>query len=456
MKLVILGGGGFRVPLVYEAVATRAVGDVPISDIVLFDESATRLDAIMRVISGRAAELPRPEEAPRVTVTTDLDEALVGADFVFAAVRVGGAQARTIDERVALDLGLLGQETVGPGGLAYALRTIPVMRDIARAIARIAPNAWTINFTNPAGIVTQVMREVLGDRVVGICDTPIGLVRRVSRVLGASLDDERVDYDYVGLNHLGWLRSVAVDGVDRLPGLLADDAALDHIEEARLIGKDWVRATGALPNEYLYYYWHTADAIEHIRASGETRGTWLARQQGAFYDAVADPCCDSPLAVWRSSLSERESTYMAEARDDERRPEDVAGGGYQEVALRLMSALATGVPARMILDVGNGDIVPALPSETVIEVGCDVGADGIRPRAVAPVGLADLGLMARLRASETAIADAALTGNLDRAWEGFSNHPLVDSPTLGRQLLAGYLTNSPAVARVFGLDPANT
>ncbi|HSO68824.1 MAG TPA: 6-phospho-beta-glucosidase [Arachnia sp.] len=457
MKLVILGGGGFRVPLVYDAVATNALSAsgrpaADITEVVLHDTSASRLEAIGRVIGERARQLVDP---PSLRVTTDLRDALVGAHFVFAAIRVGGSEGRIADERVALNLGLLGQETVGPGGLAYALRTVPVMRRVAETIADVAPEAWTINFTNPAGIVTQAMRTVLGDRVVGICDTPIGLVRRVSRLLGVSLehDRDRVDYDYVGLNHLGWLRSVSVDGVDRLPGLLASDDALEHVEEARLLGKPWVRAMGALPNEYLYYYWKTDEAIRNIRVATQTRGQYLNVQQGRFYDAVA--CCESPLGLWRDALHEREATYMAEARegDEARHDEDVAGGGYQEVALRLMTALATGAPERMILDVGNGSaagrIVPELPDDVVVEVGCVADGAGVHPQPIAPVTLQQLGQMSTLRAAEQAIAEAALTGSRDKAWEGFSVHPLVASPRLGKALLDGYAAAHPSIAELF-------
>ena len=441
MKLAILGGGGFRVPLVYEAL----IGHPLIDAVALHDSSAERLEAIRRVVDAMPG-------GPKLTATTDLDTAIKDADFVFAAIRVGGAEARVKDERVALDLGLLGQETIGPGGLAYALRTIPVMHDVAERIARFAPKAWTINFTNPAGIVTQAMQQVLGDRVVGICDTPIGLVGRVSRLLGVDMqqEQERVAYDYVGLNHLGWLRSVKIDGEERLPGLLADDAALHEIEEARVVGKDWVRANGALPNEYLYYYLHTDEAIQNILDAGQTRGEFLVETQSKFYEEAA--CCESPLAHWRTALRQREETYMQEAREEERREEDIAGG-YQEVALRLMNALATGTSERMILDVANrqGDrrIVDALPEETVVEVPCVVDDKGVHPQEVAPLSLEHLGRLASLRASEAAIAEAALTGSRDKAWEGFSSHPLVNSPILGRKLLDGYTTAHDELGHLF-------
>lgn len=459
MKLTILGGGGFRVPLVYEAVATGVTG-LRVDEVVLQDVDAARLRTMAQILEGMRDELVaggRAMHPPAVRATTALTDAVRDTDFVFSAVRVGGAHGRIIDERVALDLGLLGQETIGPGGLAYALRTIPVAIEIAHAVADFAPHAWVINFTNPAGIVTEAMRTVLGDRVVGICDTPIGLVRRVGRLLGADIlsGAQGTGFDYVGLNHLGWLRSVVVDGVERLPGILADDAALGEIEEARLIGKDWVRADGALPNEYLYYYLHTDSAVERITSASTTRGEFLQAQQDGFYEKAS--CCDSPLDLWSATLHEREATYMAESRDEERREEDIAGGGYQEVALRLMTAIATGTPARMILDVGNtasGEatvpgaqrIVPELPADTVLEVLCEVDSSGVHPQPVAPVELPRLGLMATLRGAERAIARAALTGDRDAAWEGFSMHPLVSSPALGKKLLDGYEAGHPEIA----------
>ena len=162
------------------------------------------------------------EGAPAVSVTTDLDRALDGGDFVFSAIRVGGLEGRTVDERLALGLGLLGQETTGAGGVGYGLRSVPAALHIARRVQALAPDAWVINFTNPAGLVTQAMQSVLGDRVVGICDSPLGLARRAAGALGHDLAD--LEIDYAGLNHLGWLSGLRLDGRDLLPELLADAA----------------------------------------------------------------------------------------------------------------------------------------------------------------------------------------------------------------------------------------
>ena len=293
MRLAILGGGGFRTPLVYAALAGSDSG---VTDVVLYDTDAGRLDVMAHVLasissvegaaSARALGYTstRDSEAPRVTVTTELDAALEGADFVFSAIRVGGLAARVQDERVALEHGVLGQETTGPGGIAYGLRTVPVATRVAERVRAVAPDAWVINFTNPAGMITEAMRGVLGDRVVGICDTPITMAKRAARLLGVD-PHTPVGLDYVGLNHLGWLRGLRVDGEDLLPRLLADDALLGATEEGQLFGLDWIREIGALPNEYLYYYDFTRDAVASIRVRwahprrvpGRTAGRLLHR-----------------------------------------------------------------------------------------------------------------------------------------------------------------------------------
>lgn len=443
MKLTIVGGGGFRVPQIFEALSAGD-GAAPITELCLFDSEPQRVAAIRSVLAKLAPALPRP---PRVTTADGLDEAVGGARFVFSAMRIGGTAGRVMDERIALELGVLGQETTGPGGLAYALRTLPHARMLAGRVARLAPEATLINFTNPAGIVTEAMREALGDRVVGICDTPIGLMRRAAAAIGANPRD--VEVDYVGLNHLGWLRSLKVDGVDRLPGLLADDAALSSIEEARLMGLDWVRALGAIPNEYLYYYYFQREATERLRGGGPTRGEFLHRQQAGFYaQARRDP--GRALELWRSARHEREASYMAEARPEEERTgrplADVQGGGYQQVALDLMGALLGGRRATMILNVANRGVVPQLPGDAVIEVPCTVGADGIVPQRIAPVTGEMLGLLQQVKAVERLVIAASREGSEALAWRALAAHPLVDSIAVARTLLATYRQRIPGVA----------
>ncbi|MGG5261120.1 6-phospho-beta-glucosidase [Phycicoccus avicenniae] len=446
MRLAMLGGGGFRTPLVYGALLQdhheRRVDEVWLHDV---DEG--RLAAIARVLREMAAG---HEDAPVVHASTDLDTALEGADFVFSAIRVGGLEGRTADERVALDLGLLGQETTGPGGLSYGLRTVPVALHVARRVAEVAPDAWVINFTNPAGMITEAMQSVLGDRVVGICDSPIGLGRRAAATLG--IDPAETVVDYVGLNHLGWLRGVRHGGRDVLPDLLADDALLSSMEEGQLFGLDWLRTLGTIPNEYLYYYYFTRDAVRSITGSGQTRGEYLLDQQRTFYAGLnGNDSGTGALAEWDRVRMERNATYMKEARDaDEERDEaDVQGGGYEGVALAIMAAISRGKPAELILNVRNGGTVPGLPDDAVVEVPCTVDAGGPQPHEVSPLVGHPLGLVQQVKAVERLVIEASVTGSERRAVEAFALHPLVDSVTVARELLAGYRARIPAVDAVF-------
>ncbi len=441
MKLALLGGGGFRVPLVYGALLGDH-HDRRVTEVALHDVDPARLEAIRRVLDQLAAG---HEDPPVVTATGDLDTALAGADFVFSAIRVSGLAGRTVDERVALDLGVLGQETTGPGGLAYGLRTVPVARHVAERVAAVAPDAWVINFTNPAGLVTEAMQQVLGTRVVGICDSPIALARRAARALG--LDPESTAIDYVGLNHLGWLRALRSGGRDHLPDLLARPDLLERIEEGRLFGAEWLQALGAIPNEYLYYYDFTREALAGITGAPETRGEFLRTQQEGFYAEVAEHP-EKALATWQRVRAERDATYMKEARaaDEERDAEDLAGGGYEGVALALMAAISRGERSTMILGVRNGASVGCLPEDAVVEVTCEVGADGPHPVPLAPVSGHMLGLMQQVKAVERLVIEAAVTRSARTAVTAFALHPLVDSVSTARALLEGYRSRHPELA----------
>ncbi|MFH8988235.1 6-phospho-beta-glucosidase [Streptomyces sp. NPDC017940] len=443
MRLVILGGGGFRVPLVYRALlGDRAEGRV--TEVVLHDVDDDRAAAIARVLAEQGARVP---DAPGVRVTADLDEALRGADFVFSAIRVGGLEGRAADERVALAEGVLGQETVGAGGIAYGLRTVPVAVDIARRVARLAPDAWVINFTNPAGLVTEAMSRHLGDRVIGICDSPVGLGRRVARLLGA--EPRRAWLDYVGLNHLGWLSGLHVDGEDLLPRLLADRDLLESFEEGKLFGADWLRSLGAIPNEYLHYYYFNREAVRAYRQAERTRGAFLHDQQARFYARMRDPET-AAFAAWEATRVEREATYMAHSREaagaGERAAEDMESGGYEQVALALMRAIARDERAQLILNVRNRTTLPQLDTDAVIEVPCTVDASGASPATVSPLPGHATGLVCAVKAVEREVLAAVESGSRATAVKAFALHPLVDSVSVARRLMDGYGQAHPGLA----------
>lgn len=434
MKLCLIGGGGFRVPLVYQAL----ISGVPLIDeLWLHDTSAERLAVIESVLS----QLLPPSSPLAVHATTSLDKAVADSDFVFSAMRVGGLRGRIADERVALDLGVIGQETTGPGGIAYALRTIPVAMRVAERVHALAPAAYVVNFTNPAGMITEAMHQVLGDRVIGICDTPTGLAARLAAAAGAPL--ERVRLDYAGLNHLGWLRAAEFDGRDLVQEALACEAMLAQLEETEVFGADWLRSLGMIPNEYLFYYYFNRESVRAISAGSATRGEFVRDQQERFYaQAAAHP--DEALAAWDSTRAAREASYMQEARQDgASRP--VIGGGYEYVALGLMRAIALDSRQTMILNVRNGDTLPGLPAEAIVEVPCQVTGAGARPLAVTAPRGAELGLMQQVKAVEQLTIAAALGRDPALAVKAFALHPLVDSVTVARQLLDAYQRSEPTL-----------
>ncbi|RNL55303.1 6-phospho-beta-glucosidase [Arthrobacter oryzae] len=467
MRLTIAGGGGFRVPLIYRALSSGPFAGL-VRELVLYDVDAGRLAAIEAVLASLARHSGPASAAPLVRSAAALPEALDGADMVFAAIRPGGTTGRTADERIALDLGILGQETTGAGGISYALRTIPRMLELAAEMRRSCPGAWLLNFTNPAGMVTEALVPVLGSKVVGICDSASGLVYRAALAAGVTLPEGRLDgVGYSGLNHLGWLNRLESGGRDVLPELLGDAGALAGFEEGRLFPPEFLARLGALPNEYLYYYYETARAVAGVRAADQTRGESIDRQQAELYPRLAAAGPDA-FPLWEAARRSREEGYLAEARQDgERRDEtDLLGGGYERVALAAMRALSGGGAAELILNTvntvpapdsgagtapraGGRPAVPGLPADAVVEVPCRVTPDGVAPLPQEAPGPEQLALMARIKGVERLVVEAATTGRREAALAAFADHPLVGSAVLAGQLIAGYETAFPELGRLW-------
>jgi 6-phospho-beta-glucosidase len=445
MKLTIVGGGGFRVPLVYTALMEMR-DRLGIEEVVLHDVEQHRLDRIAPVLSGlsieHAVQLP-------FRGTTDLVDAVAGADFVLCAIRVGQLEGRVIDESVPLGHGVLGQETTGPGGLCFALRTIPVMMELAETMAEHAPEAWLINFTNPAGMVTEAVQRVLGDRAIGICDSPAGLTRRVARALGRPADE--LWFDYFGLNHLGWLHGVRDRDQQLLPGLLEQDDKLDTFEEGRLFGGEWLRSLEMIPNEYLYYFYYAADTVNAIRQSPESRGAFLLRQQSAFYAEGEQPP-QVALESWRNTRHDRERTYMAEARSaagDGHEHEIDDNGGYEGEAMAVLEAIANNTRAVLILNTANRSSLPFLDDRAVVEVPCVVGRQGPIPVATGDVAPHARALVQTMKDVERTTIDAALSGSRQQAIKALAMHPLVPSVNTAREIFEEYCERLPGLAEAF-------
>ncbi|MCA4132451.1 6-phospho-beta-glucosidase [Arthrobacter sp. M4] len=463
MRLMIAGGGGFRVPLIYRALSEGAFSGL-VHQVVLYDIDAERAAAMETVL--RDMPVTEGAQPPAVVVASTLAEALKGTDVVFAAVRPGGTAGRIFDERVALDLGLLGQETIGAGGISFALRSIPAMLDLARSMIEQCPNAWLINFTNPAGMVTEALVPVLGRKVVGICDSASGLVARAARTAGSPLAPGHLEgAGYYGLNHLGWLYRLAPHGTDLLPGLLADAELLHSIEEGRLFGQAQLERLKCLPNEYLFYYYQTDRATSAILSADQTRGESVHRQQAALYARLAAPgtagADGDALRQWEAARRVREEGYLAESRNvgEQRREEELAGGGYERVAMAVMRAVTGDGDAELIVNTpnklasptpdGQEVAIPGLPADAVVEVPSRVGTDGAWPLPQERPAGPQLTLMRHVKDVERLTIKAVVDGDRNAALQAFAGHPLVGSEELARKLLDGYESAFPGLQELW-------
>jgi 6-phospho-beta-glucosidase len=432
--------------VIYRALAAGEVS-THYDEVAFYDIDQGRLDRIGLVLDGLAEELGATVPVVR---TTSLEEAVDGADVVYCAVRAGGMAGRVLDETSAISQGVIGQETTGSGGITFALRTVPIITAIAEVVAKRAPDATFVNFTNPVGLVTEAARRVLGDRVIGICDAPLDLCKRVAGAIGRRPED--LWFDYFGINHLGWLRGVLDGGRDVLPDLLADPDRLETFEEGRLFGASWLRSVGMIPNEYLYYYYFTAEALDAMQA-GRVRSSFLEKQQAAFY--AGNGSAANALADWKRTHAEREAHYMEEAWTG--REEDMAGivaargsGDYGRLALDLVDAMQGDGHRVMILDVPNRSSLPFLDEEAIVEVPCVVSRGGIVPVAIGTVPMEAQALILAVRAAERAAIDAALSGSRDMAIKALALHPLVPSVEVAGRILDGYLAGQPTLVGQFG------
>lgn len=417
MKLAIIGGGGVRVPLLVNGLLSRGL---PFDDIALFDIDEIRLGTMAALARRRAG-------SAAVSTHSDVASALAGADFVVISIRVGGLAARERDESASLAHGLVGQETVGPAGFAMAVRTIPAMVDYARAIATHAPQAWVINFTNPVGIITQAMRRAAQLNVVGICDTPTELFAETAHAL--DVEPSECTFDYVGLNHLGWLREVHHRGTPMLPDVWQDEDVLSRIYVRQLFPAPYLSDLQLLPTEYVYFYEFADRAVANIRASGRTRGTQVAALTARLFSELAAGSRDH-VAVYEEYLAERSASYM-QAETGQLAPTPPSPWaeltGYDRIAYDVIAGIVHNTNTVVPLNVANAGNIPELEQEDVIEPPCRVGADGPIPLRVGSLPGAVRDLVVRVKAYERATIDAAFAGSREALVKALALNPLVAS-----------------------------
>lgn len=436
MILTVIGGGGMRTPLLIAGLIARH-GCLPVERVVLCDVDSDALAVVEAVTAAMLAHAGHPFE---VRTTTSLDEALEDPSWVITSVRVGGLAGRTIDEQVPLAYGVVGQETTGPGGWAMALRTIPVLEAVVARVRRSLPSAWVINFTNPAGLITQALTA--GDpRVIGICDGPPALGDRIAAALGVPPGQVRLDY--LGLNHLGWVRGVQAGGVERLPQILADDGLIRAVYGRPLFEPEEIRRLGLLPNEYLRYYYHHDEVVRRLRAEPRTRGEAVAGVAAALRTAVLNAVRrgDDPLPPYEAAIFARRASYMAAETGLHRDLAMMGGqneGGYARAALGVIQALHDPRPDELIVNTPNQGAIDDLAPEDVVEVPCRFDAGGPRPRRMGALPAAVRELVVRVKAYERATVAAAARRSWEEAVAALALHPLVPSAEVAAGIAGEY------------------
>ena len=408
VKVAVVGGGSTYTPELVEGFVRRAER-FPVDELVLLDPDAERL----QVVGGLAGRmLDHAGYGGNLRLTADPDEATDGASFVIVQLRVGGQAARLLDETIPLRFGCIGQETTGAGGFAKALRTVPVVLELAELAGRSgAPGCWFIDFTNPTGLVTQALldREV---RAIGLCNVAIGFQRRFAERFG--VEPERVELEHVGLNHLSWVRAVKVDGVDRLPELLETDLAELSVEAE--LPPELLRALGAIPSYYLRYYYRTREVLER-QTHGTTRAEEVAQIEHDLLELYRDP-----------DLAEKPQLL-------ERR----GGAFYSEAAAQLVASLASGTGDVQVVNARNAGAIANLADDDVVEVAARVDTDGAHPIPVAPLGQDMLGLVQHAKAYERLTIEAATTGDRLLALKALLTNPLVPDAEAATGLLDAIL-----------------
>ena len=393
VKVAIVGAGSTYTPELVEGFIRRA-DRFPVDELALLDVDPSRLE----VVGGLARRmLDRAGFGGRTVLTDDRDEAIDGAAFVIVQLRVGGQAARLLDETIPPRFGCIGQETTGAGGFAKALRTVPVVLELAElASRRGAPGCWFVDFTNPTGLVTQALldRDV---RAVGLCNVAIGFQRRFAERFG--VEPDRVELEHVGLNHLSWVRAVKVDGVDRLPELIQTD--LEGLSADAEISPELMRALEAVPSYYLRYYYRTREMLER-QAGGTTRAEEVMRIERDLLELYRDP-----------GLAEKPPLL-------ERR----GGAFYSEAAAQLVASLASGTGDAQVVNVRNTGAIPNLADDDVVEVAARIDAGGAHPIPVAPLDQDMLALVQHAKAYERLTIQAAVTGDRSLALRALLANPL--------------------------------
>jgi 6-phospho-beta-glucosidase len=396
-------------------------------------------------VMGRVAEAIRTRGGlnARLRIFSDLERALEGADYVITSIRVGGIDARVKDETIALAHGLVGQETVGAGGFACAMRNLAVMLEYARLIERLAPGATVINFTNPVGIISQGILNHSGVRILGVCDTPLETFESIAKALDRNPFE--LKFDYLGLNHLGWVRSIRdLDNTELLPQILSSPELIQKCYRHQLFPVEFVQQLALLPTEYLYFYYFPETAYENTRRNGKSRGQAVAAMNAKLFENLRQASEPELIDIYEDYLRERNASYFSiEATAGKRRKEGQAlyseFSGYERIALLVLQALHSERPTLLPLTIRNLKSLTDLKPNDAVELPCQVSSTGVEAVPVGHAPEAVRPLLLQVKEYERLTVRAAVEHSREAALAALMKNPLVALPEVAGEVLEEYI-----------------
>lgn len=443
MKIAVIGGGGVRSVFLAKSIAARSE-ELKINELVFMDNDEKKL-RIYGTMAKKTSNLICP--SLDFKITTNAVEAVENADYVITTIRVGGDDMRVKDERAALNMGVLGQETTGAAGLSFAMRSISALADYCELIKMHAKKGCKVfNFTNPAGVVSQTLRDMGYDFTYGICDAPSGMLRSFEKLYGA--EEGSAKGEIFGLNHLSYFTSIKINGKEMIDEIIDNDEAYEKTD-LRYFEKDLLKSRKSVLNEYLYYFYYREKALANILNADKTRGEQIAeinRHMTAELEKIdIENDFETALGIFEHWYGERENNYMASETGIKRKEPwkfDIFGkddGGYAGVALKFIEIAISGKTDSMILCVPNNGAIEGLLDSDVVEITCDIDKNGAVPHRFGKVDEQNLELIRRVKNYERLASEAIRTKSREKAIEALTLHPLVNSYSIAKELTDKYI-----------------
>jgi 6-phospho-beta-glucosidase len=443
MKLTVIGGGGVRSMFLAKSIAQKA-DTLNITQLVFMDNDEQKLN-IYGVMAKKVANLLCPKLD--FIITTDPIEAIKDSDYVITTIREGGDDMRVRDERIALSYGVLGQETTGAAGLSFAMRSVSALVEYCELVKKYAkPNCKVFNFTNPAGVVSQTLRDMGYDFTYGICDAPSGMLRSFEKLYSA--DEGSAKGEIYGLNHLSYFKSITINGKEVMNDLIDNDLAY-QLTDMRYFEKELLKERSSILNEYLYYFYYREQAVDNILKADKTRGEQICEINKKMTEELSnidiENDFDSAFKVFEHWYGVRENNYMASETGVKRKNQwhfdiyENDSGGYAGVALKFIEIEQSGKPDSMILCTANNGAIDGLQDNDIVEITCDITKDGVIPHKMGKVDEQNFELIRRVKIYERLASKAIREKSIQSAVEALTLHPLVNSYSLAKNLIKDYL-----------------